>query len=134
MAYYIDACIYLDIWCGGVFEKESQAFFDRAALEQVRLAYSGIVLKELQSVLKQKVFAEKRRAFDDRQFARIKELPEDYDKARHFQVESGFDISFADCMHLVLAMRCNYTLVTRDKKLSEFARSRWRVVTPEAVL
>jgi predicted nucleic acid-binding protein len=60
---------------------------------------------------------------------------EEFNLAREMEKESGYEISFYDFIHILLAKKTNSILITRDKKLLEFSK-KYSVLAkrPEEVL
>jgi len=140
VAYYVDTCIYLNLWqkeesnSGLPFWKYAKDFFEKCEKEGKNFFYSGFVLKELNFVLGEKEFAGKRHLFSQPFFKKVIAYEEDYDKARRIESESFFEVSFFDCMHVVLANKSSSILVTRDRKLIELAEKYCTVARPEELL
>lgn len=130
MAFYVDSCIYLNLWQKEEsnekqFWRYALQFFDAVERAKEIIFFSGFVLKELSFILHPEEFLLKKQIFtDDARFKRIIATNGDYNTARKFESEAHFEISFFDCMHLVLAKRANAVLITRDKKLTDFALSK----------
>ena len=119
---YIDSCIYLNLWqkegnekFGVPYWKISEDFFENCTKENVTIYYSCFVLKELKFVLAENEFKEKRKLFDS--FKKISISDEEISLARKIESELRYEISFYDIIHILLALKTNSILVTRDKKL-----------------
>jgi predicted nucleic acid-binding protein len=139
--FYVDSCVYLNLWqkevskAGRPLWKFALDFFDYAEKENKVIYVSGFVLKELGFVLDEAEFEAKRQIFNDEtRFRRIIATPEDYDNARRLESETGFEISFFDCMHIVLAKKTGVTLITRDGDLIKAASPHCVVSRPEDIV
>jgi len=136
MAFYVDSCIYINLWqkevavSGKKFWQISENFFKMCDFNNQIIFYSGFVLKELQWVAPG-AFAEEEAVFADSRFKKVIALVEDYEAARKLEAISNFSICFFDCMHVVLAGRMNAILVTRDNDLISFAGNRCKAMKPE---
>ena len=135
MVFYVDSCIYLNLWKkeeglhGQKFWKYAESFFEKSKNQFIY--YSGFVLKELENVLTSKDFAAKRRIFNKPFFVRVMPIQNDYDEARILEVIANFEISFFDCLHIILTRKINAILITRDRKLIDFAKRYCKVARPE---
>lgn len=138
MTFYVDSCIYLNLWKkeeglhGQKFWKYAESFFEKA--ESKNIYFSGFVLKELARTLTPAEFAIKREIFYKNLFIRIMPTQTDYEIAGILESVANFEISFFDCMHIVLAKKVNAILITRDRKLIEFAKKYCKVARPEEFL
>ena len=139
--FYIDTNIYLNLWqkeespAGKPLWQIAECFLSRIEKENKRIYFSGFVLKELKFILSEEEFQAKSSLFENSQrFSKIIAANEDYVKARKLESESQFKISFFDCMHIVLSRKANVILVTRDRKLIEFANKHCEVLRPEDCL
>jgi predicted nucleic acid-binding protein len=112
--YYIDTCVWLnlffmekDIW------KDTVEFIDKVGLTDIIV--SGFVVKELKHKLApaQWMNAESRL----RCFRFIRAIDEDYLMGRSIEQKEQYSLSFYDCMHIALCIRCEAVLVTRDEEL-----------------
>ena len=63
----------------------------------------------------------------------MKTIPENFELARKFEQEYK-TLSFYDYLHVAIAKRLNAILITRDKDLTEFAKSHVKVFKPEDFL
>jgi len=135
MSFYVDTCIYLNLWQGEEreevkFWRIAEEFFKRCDAEKSTIIYSGFVRKELQRIAPD-AFARNKLIFTDSRFNKITASSEDYSAARVLESASNFSIGFFDCMHIVLTIKAGAILVTRDRALIEFAVQRCRVARPE---
>lgn len=137
MAYYVDSCIYLNLWqkevspAGQPLWKFALDFFEHVEKKREPILFSGFVLKELAFVFGEE-FAKKKCLFQNKaRFQRIVAFQEDYGAARKLESAAQFTLSFFDCMHIVLAKKTSATLVTRDRTLIDIARAYCRVARPE---
>ena len=74
-------------------------------------------MKELEFVLTQKEFKEKRKLFNCLPFKKTSISTEEIRRARKIESELRYEISFYDIIHILLALKTNSILVTRDKML-----------------
>ncbi len=123
-SFYVDSCIYLNLWqkegnekCGVPYWKIAEYFFENCTKENVTMYYSCFVLKELEFVLAEQEFKEKRKLFDFLPFKKISVSDEEIRFARKIESELRYEISFYDIIHTLLALKTSSILVTRDKKL-----------------
>lgn len=128
MRLYVDSCIYLNLWKKefGPWDEPWWRYAADILACNHEICYSGFILKELKYILGEQ-FGEKRVIFE--QFQKIIATDEDYTHAR--QLEKENEISFFDCMHIVLAKRSRSVLLPRDKELMHAARSHCEVRLPE---
>ncbi len=140
MTFYVDSCIYLNLWQNEVSKKGQLLwkfaldFFEHIEQENNIILVSGFVVKELSFVLKEE-FEKKKQLFDDTsQFKKVSASSGDYANARKLESASKFEISFFDCMHIVLSKKNNATLITRDRKLINFACNHCSVARPEEII
>jgi len=138
MAFYVDSCIYLNLWKmevrnGVAFWKLAKDFFERVQRAGEIIYISPFVMKELSFKFDtntlQYGLEEIRRSSI---FENIDASRDDYKEARRLESASGFEISFFDCMHVALAKRIGAILVTRDNKLIDFASGFCTVGRPES--
>ena len=126
---YVDSCIYLNLWqkegnekFGIPYWKIAETFLEDCSRKNRTIYYSCFVLKELEFVLAQKEFTEKRKVFDCLPFKKINISAEEIGRARKMESELMYEISFYDIMHILSALKTNSILVTRDKKLLHSAK------------
>jgi len=134
-AYYLDTCIWINFW-----KQEGDASkgipYWKIALEFIRhaetIVVTPIVLKELKYKLPD---ADELIAFlkESEFIMLVKTVPEDYHMARMYERENK-SISFADYLHVAIAKRLKVPLITRDKKLIEFARMHIKCHRPEDLI
>ena len=140
-SYYVDTCIYLNLWqreidpkTGLKFWKIARDFLQKMEDTNSTIIFSGFVLKELSYILGNK-FHNKRDIFsDDTQFKKTFAALEDYDYARNLEKEFKYEISFFDCIHIILARKEKAILITRDEKLLRYGRRYCDVCKPEGLL
>jgi len=127
--YYVDSCVYLNLWKKEVdgdiqLWKLAKEFFEKAEDENSIIYYSGFLLKELMFTLDEELFIDKLEMFNrSAGFKRITLTKEEYEEAQRLKNVATSDISFFDVIYTLLAKKTNSILITRDKELSEFARS-----------
>ena len=127
-SYYIDTCIYLNLWQREVDDitkallwKFAKEFLEKAEEESI-VYYSGFILKELKFILTDEEFDKKKVLFESSpNFRRVFLSEEEFNLARKIEKESNYEVSFYDIIHILLAKKTNSVLVTRDKKLLEFS-------------
>jgi predicted nucleic acid-binding protein len=139
--FYVDSCVYINLWqkevskTGKPLWKLALDFFEYAEKEKEVIYVSGFVMKELGFVLEASEFEKKKDIFNNKtRFRKLIALPEDYDNARKLESETGFEISFFDCMHVILAKKIGATLITRDGNLIKVASLHCAVARPEDVV
>ncbi|MEK6864237.1 MAG: type II toxin-antitoxin system VapC family toxin [Nanoarchaeota archaeon] len=122
--YYVDSCIYINLWQNETgnplfpFWKSAQAFLKRCEEEGNLTYYSGYVLKEIEHVLGNEIFIEKREIFlKNQNMIRLFATDEELALGRKLEAQLEYSISFFDIMHMILAKRADAILVTRDRKL-----------------
>lgn len=141
--FYVDSCIYLNLWQEEVNKKRDIAywkfakdFFEKYDKESDVFYYSGFILKELRFILTKEEYAQKRILFyKSPNFKRIKISPEEYAKARKIESDLKYQIGFFDIIHMLLAMKTQSVLVTRDRELLRAAK-KYKIVAkkPEQLL
>jgi len=131
MRYYVDTSIWLNLFKkegdptrGVPYWQIAKEFIERIMFStNDEVVYSGIVLRELQIKMEEKMYQEKRRWFEEEsKFGKIDVLNEDKAAARKLESHYNFEISFYDLVHTVLAKRFGFVLVTRDEQLLKIAR------------
>ena len=91
------------------------------------------MLKEVKHKIANSVISDKFIRYMEKYSIFIHATDDDYSFARELESESGFTISFYDCMHIALCLKQGCILVTRDKKLIEFANKYIVTKMPEEV-
>ncbi|MFH1290716.1 MAG: PIN domain-containing protein [Nanoarchaeota archaeon] len=127
--YYVDSCIYLNLWQKETSQKTkapfwrfAKEFFEEAQNNNATIYYSGYLLRELMFILSEKEFKQKRELFESSpNFKKIRLSQEEYQLARKIESNIEFEISFYDIIHMLLAKKTKSTLITRDRKLKEIA-------------
>lgn len=129
ISYYIDSCIYLNIWqkevstSGVEFWRFAKEFFDKIEENNKTVFYSGFILKELSYILNEKEFIQKRKVFDlSKHFKKVTLTSKELEEARGIEREIKYDVSFYDIIHMILARKSHSILITRDKRLMNLAR------------
>jgi len=139
-SFYLDSCIWLnlfkkegDVNKGVPFWKLARDFIEKVIFSKKdEIIYSGFILKELKYILNEKEFTEKLLFFKNEERIRfVKATEEDYSFARKLESDSKYEISFFDCLHVAMCKRLDLILITRDKKLIEFAKHIINVRKPE---
>lgn len=126
--YYVDTCIYLNLWKkevdrnGNKLWEFAKDFFEKIENENSMIYYSGFLLKELIFLLSTEEYLQKRELFDSSpNFKKAVLSKEEYELAGKISRENN-EISFYDVLHMLLAKKTNSILVTRDKILSKLAK------------
>lgn len=123
MKFFVDSCIYLNLWKQEkMFWQGALSFFEEAETKKVRIYFSGFILKELKHIIGEKEFTRKRELFSQELFEKIRLTEEDLDEARFIEIENNFSLSFFDCIHLVSSIKTDSALITRDRLLLRAAR------------
>ena len=128
--YYIDTCIYLNLWqkevdekTGALLWKFAKDFLEKAETENSTVYYSGYLLKELSFVLEKDIFNKKLQMFNfSPNFKRINLSISEYNSARRIEKESNYEVSFYDIIHMLLTKKTKSLLITRDNKLIDISR------------
>ncbi len=139
MIFYVDSCIYLNLWKmevrnGVAFWKLAQNFFEHVKATNDSILISSFVLKELCFARDVKDLQEKIKDIRRSQLFRgVAAISDDYSEARRLESVARYELSFFDCMHIAMARRVGAMLVTRDNKLLSFARGLCLVSKPEDI-
>lgn len=139
MNYYIDTCVWLNIFnINEVNTKESK--YSKELIEKIlfskehKILYSGFILRELEFKLK-KDYEKKRNWFkNEPNLIFIKATEETYNYARKLEKENNYNISFFDYIHITLTKETKSILITRDKELLNTSKSLIIAQTPENAL
>jgi len=141
--FYLDTCIWLNLFKKEGNETKGKPYWEIAKefIENIifskekEIFYSGFVLKELMFILEEEKFKEKIHFLrSDEKFIFVKAINEDYLLARKIESESGYRISFYDCLHIAVCKRLNFVLVTRDQELINFAKKYISAEKPESLM
>ncbi len=138
--YYVDTCIWLNLLKkegddtkGVPYWKIAEVFIDYVMFTDDKyIAYSGIMLRELESKLSKQKFQDVLSMLKNEEkfrFVGVKE--EDYEFAREIESKSSYALSFYDCLHIAVCKRLNLILITRDNLLIKFARGFIEAKKPE---
>ena len=126
--FYLDSCIWLnlfkkegDVTKGIPYWKLAESFIKKIIFSKHNIVYSGFVLKEIKFKLNNENLFRERLKFIKR-FRYVKSVNQDYSFARKLELQSNYETSFYDCLHIVLCKRLSSILVTRDAELIKFAR------------
>ena len=128
-SYYIDTCIYLNLWqkevddnTGAMLWKFAKDFLEKAEKESI-VYYSGFILKELKFILTDEEFDKKKVLFESSpNFRRVFLSEEEFNLARKIEKESNYEISFYDITHMLLAKKTKSLFITRDNKLINISK------------
>jgi predicted nucleic acid-binding protein len=123
MAFYIDSCIYLNVWKKEKkFWKSSEKLLQEIEDNNYKIFYSGFILKELQYKIFPRKLKIKINLFENSEnFIKINLSKEEFLLARKLEGKFNFKISFFDIIHIILAKKSNSILITKDKKLMKIA-------------
>jgi len=129
-SFYVDACIYLNLWqqegddrFGIPYWKIALDFFEKFDGKDAIFYFSGFLLKELEHILSKEEFQGKRALFESSpNFKRLYLSDKELKQARKIESDMGYEISFYDIIHMLLAKKSKSILVTRDRKLLDVSR------------
>lgn len=141
VSYYVDSCIYLNLWQkevdehGNLLWKFAEEFFKKAEDENSIIYYSGFLLKELMFKLSTEEYLNKRELFESSpDYKKVILSKEEYDLAGKIKQQNA-QISFYDIIHMLLAKKTSSILITRDILLTEIARIfSVEAIKPEEIL
>ncbi len=132
MRYYVDTSIWLNLFKkegdatkGTPFWQIAEEFIERVMFSKDdEIAYSGVILRELQIKLGEKAYQDKKEFLaKEQKFVKVDVLEADKANARKLESRYNFEISFYDLIHIAISKRLRLILVTRDKQLLEVARA-----------
>jgi len=138
MKYYVDTCIFLNVWKGEIgpnkrrpFYKISDEFLKEYKKDKL---ISTKVLAEIERKLSKAEF--KARCFQLLDELETLDIPEDViAQAQRMYQDTKKEISFADIIHMLMAEREGAILVTRDRTLMKIAREHYiSVASPDALV
>src|SRR3989338_4068674 len=131
-SFYLDSCIWLNLFKkegdssrGVPYWKIAEDFINNVMFsDDEEIAYSGLILREIQFKINNEIVFKEKSEFlkNEPKFRFIEVTKEDYSAARKLESESGFDLSFYDCLHISICKRLNLVLITRDNELISFAK------------
>ena len=141
-SYYIDTCIYLNLWqkevsfSGVKYWEIAQNLLEFIEEKNYTIYFSGFILKELNYILSKKEFENKKELFENTtNFKKVFLDKEELEEARKIEKEVNFDVSFYDIIHMILAKKTKSILVTRDKRLMNIAiKYKVDVKLPEEII
>jgi len=141
-SYYVDACIYLNLWkkevdeFGNLLWKFAKEFFEKVEKDNSIIYYSGFLLKELMFVLNTEEYLNKMEMFElSPNFRKVILFKEEYEKAQRLKNTFTSDVSLFDIIHVLLANKTKSIFVTRDRELIEFSKKmNIEVKKPEELL
>lgn len=141
-SYYIDTCIYLNLWqkevsfSGVKYWQIAKNLFERIDQKNETIYYSGFILKEINFILNNKEFENNGILFKNTpNFKRVFLESRELEEARKIERASHFEVSFYDIIHMILARKSNSILITRDKRLMNLAsKYNIKVKLPEDIL
>ncbi|OGJ20884.1 hypothetical protein A3K73_09280 [Candidatus Pacearchaeota archaeon RBG_13_36_9] len=127
-SYYVDTCIYLNLWkkevdeSGNKLWESAKNFFEKAENEEAIIYYSGFLLKELIFLLTTEEYLQKKELFDSSlNFKKTILSKEEYELAKSIS-KANKQLSFYDVIHILLAKKTNSILVTRDRILIQLSK------------
>ncbi len=142
--FYIDTCIWLNLFKREIgisaerpFWSIAEEFIEKVIFsDKAEIIYSGLILNELKfKINNENIFREKSNLFKQEEKFRFVDIKkEDYSIARKLESQSDFNLSFYDCLHIAICKRLDLVLVTRDKRLLEFAKKQIVAGKPEDFL
>ncbi len=127
-SFYIDSCIYLNLWQKEVrkglpFWEYTLKFLEKAEETKSTIYYSGFILKEISFILSIEEFLEKKSLFErGKIFKKVTLNNKEFNQARRIESEINFKVSFYDIIHMLLAKKTKSVLITRDKRLYGVAK------------
>src|SRR3989344_6287794 len=141
-SYYIDTCIYLNLWqkevsfSGVKYWEIAQNLLEFIEEKNYTIYFSGFILKELNYILSKKEFENKKELFENTtNFKKVFLDKEELEEARKIEKEVNFDVSFYDIIHMILAKKTKSILETRDKRLMNIAiKYKVDVKLPEEII
>ena len=126
-SYYVDSCIYLNLWQKEIDENEkplgeyAKRFLEKAEEDNLLIYYSGFLLKELMFILDMEEYLQKRELFEDSpNFKKVILSKEEFQLAVQIRKQNK-EISLYDIIHLLLSKKTNSILITRDELLIQLA-------------
>ncbi len=138
--YYVDTCIWLNLLKkegddtkGIPSWKIAETFInDVMSTDEKYIAYSGIILRELEYKLSKQKFQEILSMLKgEEKFRFVSVTEEDYKFARKMESGISYEMSFYDCLHIAICKRLNLILITRDNLLIRLAREYIEAKKPE---
>ena len=126
--YYIDTCIYLNLWqkeeINGIkLWKYAKNFLERIDKKSGMVYYSGFIFKELMHILAKEEFQKKKILFESSpNFKKVILSEREFQIARQIEKETKSSVSFFDIIHMLLAKKTNSILITRDNKLIQISK------------
>ncbi|MBW2969136.1 PIN domain-containing protein [Candidatus Woesearchaeota archaeon] len=136
--FYVDSCIWLNLFKKEGDPKKGKPYWEIAKdfLEYVssngcEIFISSFISKEIFFKAKD-IFKKFTVFYQEAKYIHVISVEkEDYTFARKLESCSNFEISFYDCLHIIISKRLNAILVTRDRKLIDFAKKYIIVKKPE---
>ena len=136
MKYYIDSCIWLNL-----FKKEekycsiAEKFIQNTIKKKEKIAISKHILTEIKFRLNGN-FHKIEKYFEDNKtdIVYVKTIDEDYNNARKIESENKYQIGFYDCLHISICKRLNLILITRDRDLIRIGSKYIKVKKPEYLI
>jgi predicted nucleic acid-binding protein len=120
--YYVDTCIWLNLFLKEGDESKCKPYWKIAQkfIDSERpIVVSTVILKELSIRIDQGIYNDYFRGNSNIQM--ISTEHSDYDVARELERDDTSRLSFHDYLHVAIAHRRGYILITRDKGLLRFA-------------
>jgi len=140
--YYVDSCIWLNLFKKEGDETKGKPYWQITeefiayvmVSEEDEIIYTMPVLREIKLKLPEGQIYSEKEAYIIKEFCFVEIRDEDISFARKLETESGYTISFFDCIHTAVCKRTGAMLVTRDKKLLIFANKYICALKPEQLL
>ena len=127
-SYYVDTCIYINLWKKEVDETGkplwllAKKFFEFADQNNLKIFYSGFILKEFLFLLSAEEYLNKREFIEyNPLFEKTILTKEEYKEATKLKNKLNTDCSLYDLIHLRLTKKTNSILITQDRELLELA-------------
>ncbi len=137
MKYYIDTCIWLNLFKkegdpskGVPYWEIAERFIEEVISFGDKIYFSGIILKEIKNKLPEEKYEESIIYLKEKSL-KINLIEDDYSFARKLESEWEYEIGFYDCIHVAVCKRLEMILVTRDKALIKEAKKYISVIRPE---
>lgn len=141
VSFYIDSCIYLNIWKkevgfkGEILWEDSKKLLEILRDKKIKVIYSGFMLKELMFLLDSELYLSKVSLFESQEnFKKCFLSKEELTKAKSLANQNTL-IGLYDAIHIILAKKTNSVLVSRDKGLLSIAeKENVNTLTPKQAI
>lgn len=132
--YYLDACIWLNLLNKEQTKVQGLAVWKLTELflkqYEGKIIISNYVIREIVD----KVLDKNTMIILEKYLLSTWKKEEIYPLAREIESKEGYNISFYDTIHVCIAIKENYTLVTRDEKLLSIAKKYITAIKPEEII